>query len=159
MAPADRLRHGVADTCHLFKSRAQVDFAEDARNMLTATIEEVLGASPQVVATPKLVSGDAAPVLIEASRDAALLVVGGSEHGGFAGMLLGSVSQHCVQHAACPVVVVRHHRDEPPEGGARLGAYETSIDKMLSLPPPRAILERVPDRGAESLVPTDYRAP
>jgi hypothetical protein len=82
VAPADRLRHGAAVICHLCKSRAQVDFAEDARNMLTATIEEELGASPQVVATPKLVSGDAAPVLIEASRDAARLVVGGSGHGG-----------------------------------------------------------------------------
>ena len=39
-----------------------------------------------------------------------------------------------------------------------LGAYETPIDKMLSLPPQRAILELVPDR-AQSLVLTDYRAP
>jgi nucleotide-binding universal stress UspA family protein len=90
------------------KSRAQVDFTEDAHKVLTAAIEEVLGANPQVVVTPKLVSGQAAPVLIEASRHAALLVVGGSGHGGFTGMLLGSVSQHCVQHATCPVVVVRH---------------------------------------------------
>ena len=95
------------------KSRAQVDFAQDARKTLTAAIEEVLGASPEVAVTPKLVSGNAAPVLIEASREAALLVVGGSGHGGFTGMLLGSVSQHCVQHATCPVVVVRHRGDPP----------------------------------------------
>ena len=58
--------------------------------------------------TRHLVSGHPAPVLIEASRHAALLVVGRSGHGGFAGMVIGSVSQHCVSHAACPVVVVRH---------------------------------------------------
>ena len=87
---------------------SETGLAADARTMLSATIEEVLGASPQVAVTPKLVSGHAAPVLIDASRRAALLVVGGSGHGGFTGMLLGSVSQHCVQHAACPVVVVRH---------------------------------------------------
>jgi nucleotide-binding universal stress UspA family protein len=86
----------------------QVDFAADAKKTLDATLEDVLGPSPHVSVTPRLVSGHAAPVLIEASRHAALLVVGRSGHGGFAGMLIGSVSQHCVSHAACPVVVVRH---------------------------------------------------
>jgi len=46
-------------------------------------------------------------VLLDAARGADLLVVGSHGRSGFAGMLLGSVSQHCVQHAPCPVVIIR----------------------------------------------------
>ena len=46
-------------------------------------------------------------MLIERSKEADLVVVGSRGHGGFKGMLLGSVSQHLVAHAECPVVVVR----------------------------------------------------
>jgi nucleotide-binding universal stress UspA family protein len=46
-------------------------------------------------------------VLLEASAGGSLLVVGSRGHGGFAEALLGSVSQHCVQHAGCPVVIIR----------------------------------------------------
>ena len=51
--------------------------------------------------------GNPAKILIERSKEADLLVVGSRGQGGFAGMLLGSVSQHLVTHAACPVVVLR----------------------------------------------------
>ena len=51
--------------------------------------------------------GDPATVLIDQSRDADLLIVGSRGHGGFASLFLGSVSQVCAQHAACPVVIVR----------------------------------------------------
>ena len=87
---------------------SQVDFAAEAKKTLDAALQDVLGPSPHVSVTPQLVSGHPTPVLIEASRHAALLVVGRSGHGGFAGMVIGSVSQHCVSHAACPVVVVGH---------------------------------------------------
>jgi nucleotide-binding universal stress UspA family protein len=51
--------------------------------------------------------GQAAGILTEAATDADLLIVGTRGHGGFADLLLGSVSSQCAHHAACPVVIVR----------------------------------------------------
>jgi len=61
-----------------------------------------------------VVSGGTAEMLVEQSKEADLLVVGSRGRGGFRGLLLGSVSQQCVTHAHCPVVVVR--RDHHPSG-------------------------------------------
>jgi len=57
--------------------------------------------------------GHPAEVLTDASTNAELLVVGSRGHGGFVGMLLGSVSLHVSSHARCPVVVVRHLDAQP----------------------------------------------
>ena len=54
-----------------------------------------------------IAEGNPAQVLLDAAAGADLLVVGSRGHGGFAEALLGSVSQHCVHHAHCPVVVIR----------------------------------------------------
>lgn len=63
-------------------------------------------AEADVDVVTELVEGDAAQALLERSAGADLLVVGARGLGGFAGLLLGSVSQRCVQHASCPVVVI-----------------------------------------------------
>jgi nucleotide-binding universal stress UspA family protein len=55
--------------------------------------------------------GHQAAALIDESSRADLLVVGRRGHGGFLGMRLGSVSQHCVNAAHCPIVVVRSGED------------------------------------------------
>ena len=76
-----------------------------AQEAVDATIRQ-LGAQPESV-TVTAVSGQAAQALIDASGDADLVVVGSRGAGGFASLLLGSVSSKVVHHAACPVVVVR----------------------------------------------------
>jgi len=75
--------------------------------MLAQALAEVVGDDPPVEVEENVLLGNAAEVLLERSRGAELLVVGSRGHGGFSGALLGSVGQHCVQHARCPVVVVR----------------------------------------------------
>lgn len=86
---------------------SDADAASDARKTLKTAVTCALGESPPVSPTLRVVKGQPADVLIEASRSADLLVVGSQGRGAFTGMLLGSVSQHCVQHALCPVVVIR----------------------------------------------------
>ncbi|HZC99118.1 MAG TPA: universal stress protein [Actinomycetes bacterium] len=90
----------------------QIDLEGDARRMLKGTVEEVAGAYQDVVVRSVVVEGPPALMLAKAAEHAQVLVVGNRGHGAFAGMLLGSVSTHCVHHASCPVVVVRHHHRE-----------------------------------------------
>ncbi|MFG3204168.1 universal stress protein [Streptomyces sp. NPDC048192] len=78
-----------------------------ARQELTDTVAETVGPQPRVEVRTEVRYGAPAGVLLDAARDASLLVVGSRGRGGFTGLLLGSVAQHCTQHAACPVVVVR----------------------------------------------------
>ncbi len=66
----------------------------------------ILGDRPGVEVTFKAEQGHAAKVLMEAGKDADMLVVGSRGLGGFTGLLLGSVSQQCAHHAPCPRVIV-----------------------------------------------------
>ncbi|MGZ4521761.1 MAG: universal stress protein [Mycobacteriaceae bacterium] len=86
------------------------DFSADAGNVLEHTVKSVLGSQPPVPVTIEVVQGRPALILDQASHRADLLVVGNRGHGALEEVLLGSVSLHCVFHAACPVVVVRPRR-------------------------------------------------
>ena len=80
---------------------------KDVRAMLTEAVRSALGPEAQV--TERVERGHPGHNLVEASHDAQLVVVGSRGHGGFAGMLLGSVSQQCVTRARCPVIVMPHN--------------------------------------------------
>ena len=78
-----------------------------AEAALDATLQEVAADGEGIEIERRLVQGTPAAVLVNESRDADLLVVGSRGLGGFAQLLLGSVSQQCAHHAECPVVIVR----------------------------------------------------
>jgi nucleotide-binding universal stress UspA family protein len=81
----------------------------DTRIRLEQTIEDAIVDPVQRARIErKLVSGHPSVVMELESEKADLLVVGARGHGGFVGLLLGSVSDQVVKHAHCPVVVVRH---------------------------------------------------
>jgi nucleotide-binding universal stress UspA family protein len=83
------------------------DLRSAAEAVLDATLHEAVPDADGLVIERRVVEGSPATVLVDESRNADLLVVGSRGHGGFAGLLLGSVSQQCAHHAECPVVIVR----------------------------------------------------
>lgn len=84
----------------------EVDKARQAAEEAVAKAAAQLGEPQPAAVTVRAVNGLAAQELIEASRDADLLVVGSRGGGGFARLMLGSVSDKVARHAHCPVVVV-----------------------------------------------------
>jgi nucleotide-binding universal stress UspA family protein len=85
----------------------RTDLADMERKMLVDSLADHEARHPDVPVRQLLVEGNAAAVLIQESVGAELLVVGSRGHGGFAGLLLGSVSDTAIRHASCSVAVVR----------------------------------------------------
>jgi nucleotide-binding universal stress UspA family protein len=84
--------------------------AEEQRQ-LSAAVAGLGDRYPGLTIRQELGRGAATAVLTAWSREAQLMVVGDRGHGGFVGLLLGSVSQHLIYHSACPVAVVRDQRE------------------------------------------------
>lgn len=101
------------------------DWRAESTRRLEGAVDQVFGAARPDGLSLRVVAGYPAAVLIEASKGAALLIVGTRGHGGFASLLLGSVSVKCVEHATCPVLVAR--------GDASIG------DSIVKEPEQRAV--------------------
>lgn len=86
------------------------DLRRRAELALDAVLHEVASEPNDVVIERHVSEGAPATVLVDESRQADLLIVGSRGHGGFAGLLLGSVSRQCAYHAVCPVVIVHASR-------------------------------------------------
>jgi nucleotide-binding universal stress UspA family protein len=81
--------------------------SEAATAALDAAVTDALGADPATEIDRKVVEGDAGEVLVTEGADADLVVVGSHGRTGLKAAILGSVSRHVVDHARCPVVVVK----------------------------------------------------
>ena len=82
----------------------------DATKCLTDSVDEAFGAERPTGLRLLVREGLPAKVLLDESKGATMLIVGSRGHGGFAGLLLGSVSASCAEHATCPVLVVHGGR-------------------------------------------------
>lgn len=89
-----------------------VDWADIASQTLETALKEA-GHGGLVDVQSVVLHGHPAKVLVDASARAELLVVGSRGHGGFAGLLLGSVSEYVIAHAPCPVLVIRDQASTP----------------------------------------------
>jgi len=97
------------------------DLHHAAEDLLERALADVKGEADGVEVDRQVVQGSAAEVLVGQAAPGDLLVVGSRGHGGFAALMLGSVSQQCVHHAPCPVVVIHPAkpnatRDESEKG-------------------------------------------
>lgn len=125
-----RDRHAVLELCSfwhlpLFAGYAGVlnsqEFADVARDITDKAAARAAELAPEVEVRTLTLEGYAAPGLVQQSKGAELLVVGSRGLGGFHGMVLGSVSRHCAEHAHCPVLIVREpdRRRSGHDGGAQ----------------------------------------
>jgi nucleotide-binding universal stress UspA family protein len=101
---------------------------EDLRSVVTG----VLGDIPPFVSVEALRGPPAAAILQTLAADD-VLVLGTRGRGGFAGLLLGSVSRECIEYATCPVVIVRHDRPPVDKDGVILVGQDGSDDAARAL--------------------------
>ncbi|XMN04566.1 universal stress protein [Streptomyces griseobrunneus] len=87
---------------------------DDPQDILAKAAQHVTDRSPGLQVTTTAVPDDAAEVLVQRSRTAALTVVGTRGNGGFKGLLLGSVSLRVAAHCRSPLLIVRHEPAPQP---------------------------------------------
>jgi nucleotide-binding universal stress UspA family protein len=99
------------------------DLHHAAEDLLERALADVKDEAAGIEIDRQVVQGAAAEALVSQAAPGDLLVVGSRGHGGFAGLMLGSVSQQCVHHAPCPVVVVH-----PPKPNATRDEFEKGAE-------------------------------
>jgi acyl-CoA dehydrogenase family protein 9 len=100
----------------------------NGEQVLSAAADWVRRAAPALEVSTDLTADRPAAALIEASREAALLVVGHRGLGGFTGLLVGSVGVQVAAHAACPVVIVRDNDDDSDSFGQAVSEVVVGVD-------------------------------
>ncbi|HEV7899595.1 MAG TPA: universal stress protein [Planosporangium sp.] len=105
--------HWRTPAAHLLVNEEFEEYVRDlATSIMEAAVAEARTVAPRVHVHGAAVFGEPAPILLEASDDAEMLVTGSRGSGGFARLLAGSVSVQVATRASCPVTVVRGRDDE-----------------------------------------------
>lgn len=126
-----RLRHATLTVVHAWQYLPLVaeplaaippipftELEDNAKQIVADTIEKAAGGQePGVPLDIRVVEGPPAPALLDAAEGATMMVVGSRGRGGFAGLLLGSVSQQVTHHAPCPVVILPRSAQEHASAG------------------------------------------
>ncbi|WP_433605937.1 universal stress protein [Dactylosporangium sp. CA-139114] len=116
-----------------------------AAQILALAEDRARAVAPDVRLTTALQMQPPAQALLEAAEHARVLVVGNRGHGGFTGLLLGSLGVQLAAHAACPVVIVRHDdRPAGPEARRVVAGVDGSHDTEPAL---RFAFEQAASRG------------
>jgi len=105
-------------------------YREQAQRYLAEANRMAGKCAADVTSTQELIPGSAVPVLLDASRDAALLVLGDRGLSGLTELFIGSVAGHAVTHACCPVVIVR---GDPRHDGPVVAGVDGSVTSALAL--------------------------
>ncbi|MBD0840643.1 universal stress protein [Streptomyces sp. TRM68416] len=133
-------------------TEAAAQVLDDVRRRITA-------AHPGLCVDTVLARDEPAEALLAAVPDAALLVVGTRGRGGFAGLLLGSVSQKVAAHAACPVIVVRGHPDPDVSGAVVVGVRDERDEPAVRFALAEAERRAAPVRLLHAWRPTGGAGP
>lgn len=143
---------------------------EGAQRALASATERVAQIEPGLAVTTEVLDGTPAQALLKAAADASLMVVGSRGAGGFAAMVLGSVSRYLATRAPCPVVVAREetmavHREivvgvhDPDQSAAALGfAFEEASLRHARLLAVYAWAWSLPSTGSVGTLTPQERA-
>ncbi|HZC26265.1 MAG TPA: universal stress protein [Actinopolymorphaceae bacterium] len=126
------LRHGRLLAVHVDPTRRRLSSrfgrvpGQGGLRILDRTLPELRRTYPDVPIEERIIFGHPGGALVDLSSRAAVVVVGSRGRGGFAGMMLGSVSQALLHHADSPVIVVPAQRGQPTEASEPAHASEST---------------------------------
>jgi len=132
-----------------------LDIARQLADAVTgAAMSHARAVAPRIEVETDALIGNPVPRLLEVAESAALVVLGNRGRGGFASLLLGSVSQQVATHAPCPVVIVRG-RGDVTDGPIAVGVDDTdAADHVL-----RTAFQAAAERDADLAVVRTYLPP
>jgi nucleotide-binding universal stress UspA family protein len=142
--------HGITGAdLELVAQGADQQVLDSAATVLDDARARLTSAHPRLRIETVLARDHPAEALLTASEDADMLVVGTRGRGGFAGLLLGSVSLKVAAHATCPVVVVREHAEtKAADGGIVVGVRDEQDEEAVRF----ALAEAEPRRASVRLI-------